>query len=481
LRCNGDPESFQSDSRTDDGRVRNLRRAGIDGGAISDLDGFVASVAACTRRFSVSAYIKIGTSGLALIAGAGTWLWPDTSAGWIFVLLSFVVVLLVPTIRGDIRLCMTLWATIAAHVIVAGVDAFYWVLPVAAPDASTFHRAATQIAATQSFEFGLDFIFYENLLAGLYAIAGSLRWVGNMFSVFLFSLSCVVLVDLCRRLHGEKNRITVTLIFGLLPSALLLNSVTLREGWELLFFMVCTYAAIVLPDSDRKPLWLLVLIVAALAMGLPHKVMLLYSVFLVPLLLGYVGYVDSNITSKSAIIVGLSVSIVLLAAIAGLVTLTESGRSLILGMIDGNLIDEIRLYREHINLVGDPRTAYGIQLDASSYVAIAKSMMSLYFHYLVAAPVQGIENSKDLYAVFESVLRIALLVASVVAAFRLRGRPELKLVVMLLLVYVSLTMLWSIGTTNYGQAIRHHVLTNWILILLGVPILGQFASRLGKR
>ncbi len=433
------------------------------------------------QPIDLNSCIKIGGGAVFLLAVSGMWLRPDASAGWILLLLSFSVVLLEPTIRADRRLWVTIWITIGAHALVAGVDAFLWILPVAAPDASTFHHAATQIAVTQSFEFGLDFVFYENLLAGLYAIAGSSRWAGNMFSVLLYSLSCVVLVRISRRLNVENYLIPIVLVFGLLPSALLLGSVTLREGWELLFFMVCIYAAIVVPYSGRKLPWMLTFIVAAVAMGLPHKVLLLYSVCLVPLLLGYVGFVDSNITPKSAITVGLSTSFLFLIAIVGLVTLTESGRTLILGMIDGNLIDEIRLYREHVNRVGDPRTAYGIQLDTSSYVATATSMTGLYFHYLVAAPLQGVENVKDLYALLESALRVVLLGSSVMAAFRLRGRCEAKMVVMLLLVYVSLTMLWSIGTTNYGQAIRHHVLTNWILILLGVPVLGQFASRLGKR
>jgi len=31
----------------------------------------------------------------------------------------------------------------------------------------------------------------------------------------------------------------------------------------------------------------------------------------------------------------------------------------------------------------------------------------------------------------------------------------------------SLTFLWAMETINYGQAIRHHVITNWIIIILG--------------
>ena len=35
----------------------------------------------------------------------------------------------------------------------------------------------------------------------------------------------------------------------------------------------------------------------------------------------------------------------------------------------------------------------------------------------------------------------------------------------LIILYVSLTFLWNIGTSNHGQALRHHMMTEWILIL----------------
>jgi len=37
---------------------------------------------------------------------------------------------------------------------------------------------------------------------------------------------------------------------------------------------------------------------------------------------------------------------------------------------------------------------------------------------------------------------------------------------LVLVLYLLMTFIWSLGTTNYGQAIRHHVLSNWLLIVL---------------
>jgi hypothetical protein len=38
-----------------------------------------------------------------------------------------------------------------------------------------------------------------------------------------------------------------------------------------------------------------------------------------------------------------------------------------------------------------------------------------------------------------------------------------------------LSFTWSIGTTNHGQAFRHHVMTDWILILTTVVYVTRFA------
>ena len=35
-----------------------------------------------------------------------------------------------------------------------------------------------------------------------------------------------------------------------------------------------------------------------------------------------------------------------------------------------------------------------------------------------------------------------------------------------LVVYFAMTLIWNIGTTNHGQALRHHMMTDWLLLLV---------------
>src|SRR3712207_9003158 len=48
---------------------------------------------------------------------------------------------------------------------------------------------------------------------------------------------------------------------------------------------------------------------------------------------------------------------------------------------------------------------------------------------------------------------------------------------LLLVSYFMLAGMWALGTINYGTAFRHHVTTNWILVLVGGPALLHSALR----
>jgi ABC-type iron transport system FetAB permease component len=77
-----------------------------------------------------------------------------------------------------------------------------------------------------------------------------------------------------------------------------------------------------------------------------------------------------------------------------------------------------------------------------------------------------IDSIKDLVVFFESVFRALLIIGFIVNYYKSSNKSNLLL---LFIVYLSLTLFWSIATTNYGQAIRHHVLSGWIIILIGTP------------
>ena len=44
-----------------------------------------------------------------------------------------------------------------------------------------------------------------------------------------------------------------------------------------------------------------------------------------------------------------------------------------------------------------------------------------------------------------------------------------RLLGLMLILYFSMTFMWALGTTNYGTGIRHHMLSWWIIVIVGLP------------
>lgn len=124
------------------------------------------------------------------------------------------------------------------------------------------------------------------------------------------------------------------------------------------------------------------------------------------------------------------------------------------------------------------RAIYGITLDVSSPISLMKLVWLIYIYYLFAPFSWQVTNWLDLYGAAESLLRFLLITFSIISWYRADGVRR-RIWGLLLVIYFSMTFLWAMGTVNYGTSIRHHILTNWIIIILGGSrlidfMIGQF-------
>ena len=55
-----------------------------------------------------------------------------------------------------------------------------------------------------------------------------------------------------------------------------------------------------------------------------------------------------------------------------------------------------------------------------------------------------------------------------------------QVVMLLMVVYFSMAFLWAAGTFTWGTATRHHMIHQWIVLMLGVPALLEMRSRVGR-
>jgi hypothetical protein len=142
-----------------------------------------------------------------------------------------------------------------------------------------------------------------------------------------------------------------------------------------------------------------------------------------------------------------------------------------MALIGTDVLERITFYRERMVNWGSPRTDYGLFYDWTDWSHTVVTLGSIYLHYLFS-PFDGITRWVDLYAVAESWMRFTLLAVVGIGFFRI-PRGERKLLLLLLVFYLSLTLLWSMGTTNYGQALRHHTMTNWVLFILFTAVVSR--------
>ena len=184
-------------------------------------------------------------------------------AGWLLILFNFSIVLMWKRVRSDRKVVHAIWFCILTHHAVAFLNAYVGDVIGTEGDARTFHFFGVEAAASSEQEAGFwanPRVAYTNSLGFLYRAFGATFLFGDELSVLAFALSCVVLVKLVDLLDLRRFRVGIVLFFGLLPSAVIFRSVTLRESWQALFFLLSVYWAIRLwkqPDILNLPFLLI--------------------------------------------------------------------------------------------------------------------------------------------------------------------------------------------------------------------------------
>lgn len=390
---------------------------------------------------------------------------PSDWAGWLILYASFAVVPLLLPLRRRSGVIIAIWGTLVFHHLIALVNVYGQTLYGAAADAANFHEIATEMASTRVFEFVVGSQLYTSILALGYSVAGPSQFFGEETSILAFTLSCVVLVRLMDLLNIERHRIACILLFGLLPSTALFTSITMREAWEILFFMFSVYSLLRF-RLYAEPLALIGGVISALLMGGLHNGLIVYALAMVPYALLVSVGVRTSFSLQRILGVGLTALVV---ASLGAAVFTHSlpNAPALDRLTQGDAVGYAAEYRMHSKQ--EARAAYGIKLDASSPLAFAASAPVVYIYYMLSPMPWQIRSGLDVYGALNAWLQILLLIFALNAMRSRRTEAPLGIHKLLLSLYFAMSFLWSLGTINYGTAIRHHIVPFWILIVLGVP------------
>lgn len=388
-------------------------------------------------------------------------------AGWLVLLATYALIFHCKEARNNTRLLMALLLVLTLHQTVALTNAYFIRVISATVDAATIHRDAVNIALHQlQHKLSPETFFYRSFLAYIYQLFGPSLLLGEELSVVAFLLSCLLLVKIYRMLGYSKYLALLILLYGSLPSMIFMTSITLRESWQILIFMLIVYCWAQHLFFEKLFAWFGVFIFSILLV-LFHEGMIIFVFLLTGVALCY--QLNKLGHRQYSRIVIASVLLTTLVVVVAAVLLRENSNktpelAAFHALMRGNSIDFIAQFHTHA-MSFNPRTGYDVTVDASSATKAVLAMGKGFIYYLFAPFPWQVTNVMDMYAFSESCWRLLLIIMGLRVWYYSQGLQR-KQLTFIVLNYFLMVVLWSLGTLNYGTSLRHHLVSYWILMLL---------------
>lgn len=431
------------------------------------------------------------------------------------VLVSYVLILLINR-KTDSKSAFLLVAILTFHHIVAYLYAFYLSRPANEGDPLDFLYLASDCTRFGYCGYVGEHL-YANYLAKMLAIGHSIYFV-FLLNILLFVISLYYFVGISEFFSMKANRRMTIFIYGMWPSVVYFTTLNYREPFELYLLIIAVYFGLTGSKYDSF-IRMLASMFLLLAMGLFHiKGLIFLSPVLFIILVSYKLPLSLLSLSKKVILLMTMSLVVYYSQIAFLEyrqeihykkaqaqvlknklsdnesragemkervlsdsdLLFEANKNIYLkeknySKKDPDYIDQfmrkVTFYRASLTWVRQPQTAFFTTISDHSIPAFIATYFLAYMEYLIAPFILQVKSIPGVLAYAESLLRVLLFVSSLIL---LKRFPQARI---LFIIYLAITAMWAIGVVSYGAAIRHHVQTNWILVLLGVPLISEFLSR----
>tara|TARA_Y100001936_G_scaffold21242_1_gene18589 strand:- start:339 stop:1598 length:1260 start_codon:yes stop_codon:yes gene_type:complete len=396
-------------------------------------------------------------------------------------LILFLAIGLLPILVREFRssglLMLAYWFVIAIRQGVAFVNTFFFPVPGAESDALRFHRHGELLAESGDFVLATGAKGFENFLAAVYWLFGSSKFLGSQLSILMFAISCVVLIKILRLLELSRYKVSVLLVFGTLPSIVFMGSVTLREAYQVFFFILATYFGLRMLIEKNIRVYGIFMVMSALTLAMFHNGLKYFSVCLISLFMLWNIYPSSGWLAirKEYFLRVLVILTLILSTI--FLNYFQSVDLAILSSLDHTNLWQQALNYQMNSLSVVTRATYNFPIDLSSPFTLAYTSFVLFLHYLFEPFPWHIENIYDVFASMESILRLVLIGFSFKYLCRVNGM-QFRLLFLMLILFFTMSFIWAMGTTNYGTAIRHNMVSWWILAITGTPLLMESLNRI---
>ena len=373
------------------------------------------------------------------------------------------------------RVKLTLWLGSFLRLVIAFLNGFVGPTYGSSDDALGFHLYAVRYTQNLASDvFALSNI-YPSFLGVFYFITTDSLFLGSALSALGWLASAFILLRIMRILSFKmSNQWRVMLIYALIPTSLMYTSLTLREPFQLLFINLALYAALKIYFHRSIAHWL-VLFLAGVGMGALHGALLASGIFIIA---GTLFLLTSrNRKGVSFTKVVLVTPIVILCLFYGFSLFTSISYG---GRMEDGLSVAVQAYQEG-TMVAEQRANYRTDTEINGLGGLILSTPFFLFQYLFEPMPWKMSSIVDVVALLENMLRFWLIwnaLKYLVGSYL--NKPMFvahnyfgyeRCILLIFLSYLVMETLWSLGTSNWGTASRHH------LPSLGLLLVASYAYR----
>ena len=358
----------------------------------------------------------------------------------------------------------------------------------ASGDSIGFHLMAVEYSQTLVIDVFILTQIYTYFLTIIYFITTDSLFLGCALSALGWLASAFILLRIMRILSFKMSiQWKVMLIYALIPTSLMYTGITLREPFQLLFINLAFYAALKIYFHRSNAHWP-VLLLAVVGMGAMHGALIVSGIFII---VGTLFLITSRnrkgMSFTKVVLVSPIVILFLFYGFLSFMSLTTYG-----DRMDDGLSAAVQVYQEGTLSDGfASRANYRTEVAVNDGLGgLILSVPSFLFQYLFEPMPWKISSIVDVVALLENMLRFWLIwnaLKYLVGSYL--NKPMFvahnyfgyeRCILLIFLSYLLIESLWSLGTSNWGTASRHHLPSLGLLLVMGFAYRNVISSKYNR-
>jgi len=341
-------------------------------------------------------------------------------------------------------------------------------------DVARFHNMAVTLNDNGDILLGRSVLGYgyPYFLSFLYKISMESIFIGAIVSSLAWLLSGFVLIRTLNFFFLTRaNFFIVIALFTFLPSSVLNTGVPMRESYLLLFTNLTIYSLLKIYLHKDVRYWLLMSLCICI-LAIFHPAYLPFGMAVLVLATFSYALRNKRIVNLRNVFIFSPFFLIFLFFIFNTSFSLFSQYAYDLD-IDG-ISGAVSTFRS-----GSVLTSPGSRAQYQSSVQEIDGVLGLItflpvslFQYLFEPMPWKISSLVDIILLIENLIRGILIFFALKALFS-KSTPMRRVLFILIILYFFMELIWSLGTTNWGTASRHHVPIFGVLLIIGIAFTNQ--------